>query len=261
MLVTIEMLGNIAGNISNIDNNKIRLYEIFMNKVIIDTNFDFRNDTKCGDPDRDSKKLYECHKLLWMKELPCGQKLDLEIISNYYGQILLKNNLYGDFSSDRMFPHLVGKYNNRFDGWLTDIEIMELKYKVRTIGGHIIFPAHKNNGNTINQDRGFNIKIADRFDLTLECIRLFYLNIQSPLFGVLIRYKNFFDLFVDFKGYIDFFLLQDFIEENGNINFFLPLDNFKRSPLPESIEEYKLYKNNTIALIDKRNERIAKFYL
>ena len=61
-----------------------------MNKVIIDTNFDFRNDTKCGDPDRDSKKLYECHKLLWMKELPCGQKLDLEIISNYYGQILLK---------------------------------------------------------------------------------------------------------------------------------------------------------------------------
>ena len=232
-----------------------------MNKIIIDTNFDFSNDTKSGDPDKDSHKLYEYHKFLWMKKLPCSQKLDLEIVCNNYGQLLLKNNLCDDFSSDRIFPHLVGKYNNRFDGWLTDIEIIELKYKVRTIGGHIIFPAHKNNGNTINQDRGLNIEIADRFDLTLECIRLFYLNIKSPLYGVLLRYKDFFDLFVDFRGYINFFLLEDFIGENGNFNFILPFDNFKRSPLPESIEEYKLFKNNIIVLINKRNERIINFYL
>ena len=57
-----------------------------MNKTIIDTNFDFSNDTKFGDPDKYSHKLYECHKILWMKELPCGKKLDLEIICNNYGQ-------------------------------------------------------------------------------------------------------------------------------------------------------------------------------
>jgi hypothetical protein len=196
-----------------------------------------------------------------MKKLPNDKKLNLEIFCNDYGQLLLKNDLYDDFSSDRMFPHLVDKYNNRFNGWLTDIEIIELKYKVRTIGGHIIFPAHKNNGNTINQGRGFNVKIADRFDLTLECIRLFYLNIQNPLYGVLLQYKDFFDLFVDFKCYINFFLLDDFVGENGYINFILPFDNFKRSALPESIEEYRLYKNNIIVLINKRNERIRKFYL
>jgi len=205
--------------------------------------------------------LYEYHKLLWMKELPSGKKLDLKVICNYYGQLLLKNNLYDDFSSDRMFPHLVDKYKNKFDGWLTNIEIIELKYKIRTIGGHIIFPAHKNNGNTINQCRGFNNKIADRFDLTLECIRLFYLGTQSPLFEVLLRYKDFFDLFVDFKGYVNFFLLQDLIGENGNVNFILPFDNFKRSPLPESVEEYELYQKNIITLINKRNERISKFHL
>jgi hypothetical protein len=230
-------------------------------KKIINTAFDFSNDTKCNDPDKDSHLLYENHKLLWMKELPCGENLNLEIICNNYGQLLLKNNLYDNFSSDRMFPHLVGKYNNRFEGWLTDIEIIELKRTVRTIGGHIIFPAHKRNGQTINQSRGCTYKIADRFDLTLECIRLFYLNIQNPLSGVLLRYGGFFDLFEDFNGYIKFFLLQDFIQDNGVIDFILPFDNFKRSPFPESMEEYKLYKKNIIILINKRNERISKIYL
>jgi hypothetical protein len=232
-----------------------------MNKEIIDIHFDFRNDTKGGDPDKDSQKLYECHKILWMKILPCGKKLDLKIISSHYGGLLLNSNLYGDFSSDRMFPHLVGKYNNKFDGWLSDLEINELKYIVRTIGGHIIFPAHEKNGKTINQTRGWNNKICDRFDLTLECIRLFYLNKQSPLFEVLLRYKDFFDLFIDFSGYINYFLLQDFIGKNDNIDFILPFDNFNRSALPKSIEEYKLYKNRTVVLINKRNERISKINL
>jgi hypothetical protein len=232
-----------------------------MNKEIIDIKFDFNNDTKCDDPDRDSYKLYEYHKLLWMKELPCGKKLNLDIICNS-GRLLLKNNLYDNFSSDRMFPHLVGTFNDRFNGWLTDVDIKELKYKVRTIGGHIIFPAHKRNGMTINQVRGYNKvkEIADRFDLTLECIRLFYKdkNIQSPLSEVLLRYEDFFYLFEDYYGYINFFLLQDFIEENGNVKFILPFDEFKRSPLPESIEEYRLYKNNIVNLINKRNERISR---
>jgi hypothetical protein len=231
-----------------------------MNEITIDTKFNFSNDTKCGDPDKDSHKLYEYHKFLWEKVMPCGKKLDLEITSNN-DQFLLKSNIYDDFSSDRMFPHLVGKYNNRFDGWLNDSEINELKYIVRTIGGHIIFPAHMNNGKTINQVRGWNFQICDRFDLTLECIKLFYSNKPSPLFEVFLRYKNFFDLFINFKSYIDYFLLQDLIDENGNIIFILPFDNFNRSALPESIEEYKLYKRHTIDLINKRNERISKFKL
>jgi hypothetical protein len=160
-----------------------------------------------------------------------------------------------------MFPPLFDKYNNRFDGWLTDFEINKLKYIVRTIGGHIIFPAHKNNGNTINQVRGCNIQICDRFDLTLECIKLFYLNKQNPLFEVILRYKKFFALFIDFRSSVNYFLLQDFIDENDNINFVLPFDGFNRSALPESTEEYRLYKNQIIAMINKRNERISKFNL
>lgn len=37
-----------------------------MNKI--DTSFDFRQDSKCGDPDTDSQQLYEAHKTLWSKD-------------------------------------------------------------------------------------------------------------------------------------------------------------------------------------------------
>ena len=45
-----------------------------------------------------------------------------------------------------------------------------------TFGGYIIFPRNRagQTGWTINQSRGMNSAIADRFDLTLECIRRHY---------------------------------------------------------------------------------------
>lgn len=228
-----------------------------MEKVDID--FDFRQDSKCGDPDTDSQNLYEAHKLLWSKELPNGKKFSLEIKNDRFGRLLIKNNLCMNLSSDRMCPHFDGKYNNKFGGWLSVLEREELKRMVRTIGGHIVFPAHKKNGFTINQARGISRIICDRFDLTLECIKRFYKDEENPLSNTLINYKDFFDLFIDFKGYIDFFLLQDFIDQEELIRFSLPFDNFKRSPLPQTIEEYKRYKYQTMDLIKSRNKRISQY--
>ena len=80
----------------------------------------------------------------------------------------------------------------------------------------------------INGARGTNSKINDRFDLTLECIRRYYFRKESPLQEVLLRYSDFFELFENFKGYVDFFLLQDLVSNNyETINFYLPFDNFK----------------------------------
>lgn len=223
---------------------------------MIDISFDFRNDSNCGDPDSDSKKLYEAHKLLWSKRLPNGKEFNLEIKAVGYERLVLKNNLTMNLSSDRMCPHFDGKYNNKFSCYLSDLERQELKYKVRTIGGHILFPAHKKNGLTINQARGVNKILCDRFDLTLECIRRYYKNEQSPIFNTLKNYEDFFDLFIDFSGYISFFHLQDFINQEGQINFSLKFDNFYSSPLPQTMNEYLLYKNHTISLINNRNLRI-----
>jgi hypothetical protein len=105
-------------------------------------------------------------------------------------------------------------------------EFMTIGY---TIGGMMIFPANRINGmQTINGARGFNRTIADRLDLTLECIRRHYLGQANPLDETLARYTDFFELFNDIRGYVDFFLLQDLMTDDYlSVRFFMPFDNFK----------------------------------
>lgn len=43
----------------------------------------------------------------------------------------------------------------------------------------------------------------------MECIGKYYLGEENPLMPILRSDKAFFDLFVDFKGYVNFFFLQD----------------------------------------------------
>jgi hypothetical protein len=57
---------------------------------------------------------------------------------------------------------------------------------------------------TINAQRGCHSRIRDQFDLTHECIRRHYLDEPSPLSDTLARYADFFGLFGDFAGYVDF---------------------------------------------------------
>lgn len=68
-----------------------------------------------------------------------------------------------------------------------------------TIGSSIVFPGFRVDGKaTIKGARGFHPRIADRFDLTLECIRRYYVGQDSPLANALLRYGEFFALFDDF---------------------------------------------------------------
>ena len=132
----------------------------------------------------------------------------------------------------------------------------DFRYRVYTIGNFIIFP--KGNGNSLNQDRGLSWScVKDRFDLTLECVRLYYGNKDNPLNTTLQRYKDFFDLFVDFKGYIDFFLLQDMLTEDSKIKFLLRTGDFNESPLPQTESEYIQYIENASDFIKARCKRIS----
>jgi hypothetical protein len=127
-----------------------------------------------------------------------------------------------------------------------------------TIGAYIIYPSKRvNNKMTINGARGTNVKIKDRFDLTLECIRLYYLNEESPLSDTLERYASFFKLFDNFQGYIDFFLLQDLVTDDYlSIKYLIPFESFENSPLPKDVDEYILYKKNMTNFVNARNQRI-----
>jgi hypothetical protein len=153
--------------------------------------------------------------------------------------------------------------NHKRKLWLTNqipTEVDELFNTGSTIGAYIVFPNNRIDGNhTINQARGVNSLIDDRFDLTLECIRLFYLRQESPLYNALLRYKNFFDLFDNFISYIKFFLLEDLVDENQKIKFYLPFDDFKTPPKFSKIHEYLLYKKGAMSFIKSRNKRIENY--
>lgn len=130
-----------------------------------------------------------------------------------------------------------------------------------TIGAMMVFPGNRiNSKQTVNQRRGTHPLIADRFDLTLECIRRHYLRQASPLSDTLALYADFFDLFVDFRGYVDFFLLQDLVTNDyGAIRFLLPFADFTTPAVPATLAEYVLYRQDSLKFVAARNARIAAF--
>ena len=125
-----------------------------------------------------------------------------------------------------------------------------------TIGGEIIFPKMMGG---INQSRGCNPFIRDRWDLTIECIRKYYCGEPSPLYDVLRKNERFFNLFVDFKGYIDFFFLQDCVTSDyKHTKFWLGDGDLIENPLPKSVEEYLQWIETELDFVQRRNERIYK---
>jgi hypothetical protein len=229
---------------------------------MIDTTFDFRSDTPPGlDPDTYSPTLKRYHQLLWSKPLPNGVPFVLDITTPLYLHHLSE---LGEFwlSSDTVIPsfsrwsrmaHIIDR--------IPEVEREEFNRIGYTIGGMMVFPANKVDGKpTINGARGLDARIADRFDLTVECIRRHYLDEPSPLDATLARYAGFFDLFGDFAGYVDFFLLHDLVNEvTSTVKFFTLFDDFTASPLPGTLDAYFEYRQCAIEFIESRNRRIVAY--
>jgi hypothetical protein len=93
----------------------------------------------------------------------------------------------------------------------------------------------------------------------LECIRRYYAGESSPLDTAIFKSKAFFDLFVDFKGYIDFFLLQDCVDENYNVKFWLKTPLFISDPMPESISSYLAWIDAEMDFLYRRQKRILEY--
>ena len=233
----------------------VSLYEI-------DVSYDFRTDARGKDPDSHSRTLRRYHRILWDKMLPDGTQFRLEDMgakgylrhwSDRGVFQLSSDTILRTFSQVRRMQHIT-----------TQIPITERENALQrgyTIGGMIVFPAKRIDGKqTINQSRGTNRKIEDRFDLTLECIRRHYLSDASPLSEDIARYRAFFSLFDDFRGYVDFFFLQDLVTSDyANIRFWGPFSEFKSSPLPPNIEAYRQYREIMLGRINSRNQRIAEY--
>ena len=60
----------------------------------------------------------------------------------------------------------------------------------------------------------------------------------------------------DFDGYVEFFLLQDLVDNDGTIRFFHPFDNFRTPAIPKTAEEYLEYLRRSRDSIRARSDRI-----
>ena len=241
----------------------------------IDVNFDFTSDTKGfwegfwerndglgaggADPDSRSKTLRLYSQLLWSKPLPNGELMELEDgRSKFY--LKWKDFYFGNDSITASFRY----YRNR--PLLEEVKknvpdyhqfVETYLHQLYQIGGEVILPSAVGG---INQTRGFRSDIRDRWDLTLECIRRYYQGEDSPLGDVLNKNKAFFDLFVDFKGYVDFFFFQDLVDENyTSVKLWLDTPLFVKNPIPKTVDEYFDFLNKEIEFVKRRNQRIQEY--
>lgn len=238
---------------------------------VFDTSFDYKTDKpRKSKPDayRDSRRLRSDHQLLWTKKLNSGDLFKPTAPSvRRHGYLIFK-----DTSETR---HWYGSdaITASYTGWLRPRPLVDaiagLKEEQRsrylnppyTIGSSMIWPVRKKDRPTINQARGTNRLIGDRMDLTLECIRRHYAGKpESPLSSVLNAYDDFFKLFGDFKGFVEFFHFQDLVTPCcDEVRFYLPFDHFERSGTPATTDEYVTYREATLEFIAKRGQRMAKW--
>lgn len=241
-----------------------------MTMSLVDVDFDFTSDTpgywdgfwdrKGGlgeggrDPDTCSPTLRRYHRILWSRELPCGRHMDLKEVGNHLewgGYRFSSDSITASFRyvKNRAFMTEIMNELPDFHGFMENFI-----HRSYTIGGTIIFPKRPQ---SINQCRGTNNLISDRRDMTLECIRRYYEGENSPLASVLEKDDWFFDLFVDFKGYVEFFLLQDCVTNDfKNVRFWMGDGSFKTNDYPNDIPTYLDWISKNLDFVECRNKRI-----
>ena len=240
----------------------------------IDTHFDFTEDTPGfwdhfwesdnglgsggADPDSDSPTLQEYHRILWSRDLPNGEVMDLK--KGHGSNYLTWNNFrFGSDSITASFRYkrywwMLDKVAERVSDYKSFVE--SYLRKLYMIGGSIIFPKRIWG---MNQSRGCNRYICDRWDLTLECIRRWYIGEQSPLYDVIEKDKDFFNLFIDFRGYVDFFFLQDCVNDSySKVIMWEGNGEFIKDPLPKTVDDYLTWIQNELEFVELRNQRIER---
>jgi hypothetical protein len=244
---------------------------------IFDVHFDYKTDNPARtnpDPDRDSPRLRADHELLWTKELSSGVLFEPTVPT--VPRERRKNYLLFEDTSGERYVYGSDAITASYTTWsrprsLVDaIALLGEDQRSRylnppyTIGSAMIWPVRKTNLNTMNRARGMRLPVADRMDLTLECIRRHYAGEPgSPLADVTDAYADFFELFKGgFEEFVNFFHLQDLVTPNyEEVEFFLKFKDFKHSGTPATKEEYVEYRENALVFIEKRRTRMAEWVI
>ncbi|RYP88665.1 hypothetical protein EKO23_01885 [Nocardioides guangzhouensis] len=230
----------------------------------IDVDFCFYDDPDfVSDADRDSLRLRTWHQQLWSKSVSGGSRIVWALEPGtsclVHDGVRVSSDTIATTHANYRRLGVAGLWES-----LTEGERRAYDRAFYTIGGFVIFPTRPQ---SLNQRRGTSRNIADRFDLTLECIRQHYLGQDgSPLADVLRQDARYFGLFGSgadgFSEFVEFFHLQDLVS-GGSVRW---LDgsterqwSFERPPLPQTLDAYRRYLANVASFVAARNDRIRNW--
>lgn len=224
----------------------------------LDVDFDVRSDTPPGkDPDSHSPTLRRYHQILWSKPLPDGDPFTLSTTHRY--AYLHHESHRGRFvlTSDRITQGLRWRPAEAAEHFTAEQD-EAYRALANSVAGVMVWPGNRiERKMTINGARGFTRTIADRMDLTLECVRRHYRIGHSPLTETLARYSDFFDLFETFDGFVEFFYFQDLLSDTGeDVAFFTEFDDFRSSGKVTNPEAYPAFRRRNEQFLLARRERI-----
>ena len=216
--------------------------------------------------------------MLWSKSLPDGRLLQLSTpswsaylqVASLAGRWTLGSDNFATTHANAL-PTSSRALDSFADGHLCDF---------CTIGGYIVFPnglaqhvPTSVNGSvrrwSLNQARGMERRISDRFDLTLEAIRMFYSGVvhrsENPIGDVLEAYRWWFDLFgrgaEGFLAYADFFFLTPMLDSRGLVKPFGPLTLAFADALPSGDEAtYRAYVADQRAFVSSAEQLITHWW-
>jgi len=200
------------------------------------------NGEEYRDPDLEGKKIYEDE---W-KVFFANTDAKLEKGPYGYGIIVNVNGKNVKLSSDYIGPSATAAYNCG----IADEAVWNTILRCRTIGGHILWPSHRD---SINQARA---SIKDRIDLTLDELKNYFeghsgYKYSSKLRNAFETDKEWLAHFGSFEGFCDFYYLKgSFVDENYNVIFFA-------DPNWENVE-FAYYMRNNIEAVELRNKIIKR---
>ena len=240
---------------------------------VFDITFDYLLDTTPPgkDPDSHSPRLKADHQLLWTKEL-CERQL-FKLTVSEIPKVRRNNYLMFEQTPDKSITFGSDAITNSYTRWGRPNALAQAKAELSeeqkrrylnppyTIGSAMIWPVRGIHLPTLNTSRGMRQSIADRMDLTLECIRRHYAKEPvSPLADVTTNYGDFFELFCTFEKFVEFFHFQDLVTPEGKIAFFLDEDEdtvFTRTGVPVTKDEYIRVQEASLKFIALRGNRMA----
>ena len=206
-------------------------------------------DEKYLDPDAKSLKLYDDFKAVYHHvPLPNGEYFNLEEIKEIRSP---NGDTYyvfrsGDirYSTDYLGPSATQAYYRGVPNGVVGVTIK----RCRVFGGHILWPCHQN---SVNQAKG---GVFDRMDITLAEIKDYYENksfkakYNQRVRNAIIRDSWYFDKFVNFEGFCNFFsLVGSFVDENYNIVWFC-----------KELSKFNIGYEEMMALIEENTSAIIK---